>query len=99
MTKSEILNRLREDSDYLREKYGVKQIGLFGSFQQGKEGKESDIDLLVNLQRGHKDFFNYMRLKEHLEDLLGREVDLVTKPALKDRIKDKILNQVEYVER
>jgi len=99
MKKTEILNKLNEDADYLREQYGVTQIGLFGSFQKGKEDEESDIDLLVNLEKGHKDLFNYMRLKGHLEDILGREVDLVTKPALKNRLKDKILDQVEYVEK
>jgi len=44
------------------------------------------------------DLFNFIRLKNYLEGLLEREVDLVTEKALKDRLKDKILDQVEYVE-
>jgi len=98
MNKIEVLKKLKDNSRYLEENYGVTQIGLFGSFTSGEEDEDSDIDLLVSLQKGQKDFFNYMRLKYYLEDLLGREVDLVTKPALKDRLKSKILDQVEYVE-
>ncbi len=99
MTKTEILEKLRKKANYLEKSYGVTQIGLFGSFVRNEKKADSDIDLLVSLQKGHKDFFNYMRLKQYLEDLLGREVDLVTKPAIKDRLKDKILQQVEYVKR
>jgi hypothetical protein len=97
MNKTEIIEKLRDESDYLRENYGVKSIGLFGSFQRREEETGSDIDLLVSLEKGNKDFFNYMRLKEYLENLFGREVDLVTKPALKEKLRDKILDQIEYV--
>lgn len=97
MNKDDILAELTDNSDYLRETYGVTRIGLFGSFSRDLGGENSDIDLLVEFKQGHKDFFNYMRLKSCLEDLFGREVDLVTKQALKDRLKDGILDQVEYV--
>lgn len=99
MDKKKILNLLKENSEYLRKTYGVSKIGLFGSFQGGQGTKTSDVDLLVSFQKGHKDFFNYMRLKSYLEDTFDREVDLVTEQALKDRLKDKIMDQVEYVER
>lgn len=98
MNKKEIITILEDNSDCLKEQFGVSQIGLFGSFVRGKEEEDSDVDLLVSFRKGRKDFFNYMRTKYYLEDLLGREVDLVTKPALKERIKDHILNQVEYVD-
>ena len=98
MNKKEIITKLEDNSDCLKEQFGVSQIGLFGSFVRGKEEEDSDVDLLVSFRKGRKDFFNYMRTKYYLEDLLGREVDLVTKPALKERINNHILNQVEYVD-
>ncbi|MFB6291757.1 MAG: nucleotidyltransferase family protein [Candidatus Bipolaricaulia bacterium] len=98
MDKSDILNVLRENTDHLRENYGVSRIGLFGSFELETNEENSDVDLLVDFKKGHKDLFNFIRLKNYLEDLLEREVDLVTEKALKDRLKDKILDQVEYVE-
>lgn len=98
MNKNDILKELKEDASYLRETYGVTRIGLFGSFELETNEENSDIDLLVDFKKGHKDLFNFIRLKNYLEDLFGREVDLVTKKALRDRLRDKILNQVEYVE-
>jgi predicted nucleotidyltransferase len=98
LNKHDILKVLKKDSDYLRENYGVTRIGLFGSFELETDEENSDVDLLVDFKKGHKDLFNFIRLKNYLEGLLEREVDLVTEKALKDRLKDKILDQVEYVE-
>lgn len=53
--------------------------------------------MLVEFEREHKDFFNYFRLKYYLEELLKRKVDLVIKEAVKPRLKEKILREVEYV--
>ena len=77
--------------------FHVKEIGLFGSLIKGVQTKKSDIDVLVEFEKGHKDFFNYMRLKYYLEEMLGREVDLIIKGAIKPRLKEKILNEVVYV--
>ena len=98
MNKDDILDVLKDNTDHLRETYGVSRIGLFGSFSRDLGEESSDIDLLVDFKQGHKDFFNYMHLKDYLEDLFGREVDLVTEKALKNRLRDKILGQVEYVD-
>jgi predicted nucleotidyltransferase len=75
--------------------YSVKQIGLFGSFSDGSFTEESDIDLLVEFEKpiGWK----YFTLEIYLENIFGRKIDLVTKNALKEQIKDKILNQVKFV--
>lgn len=87
---------LIENNNYMKETYYVKEIGIFGSFVTGKQKAMSDIDILVAFENGHKDFFNYMRLKYFLEDLLGRKVDLVIKEAVKPRLKQKIFDEVEY---
>ena len=81
----------------IRTTFFVKEIGIFGSFTRSEQNITSDVDVLVSFQKGHKDFFNYMRLKYYLEDLIGIKVDLVMKDALKSRLKEKVLNEVEYV--
>jgi len=96
MEKSEVKKILIENITYIKETFYVKEIGIFGSFVKGKQKAKSDIDILVIFEKGHKDFFNYMRLKYCLEDLLGRRVDLVIKEAVKPRLKQKIFNEVEY---
>jgi hypothetical protein len=59
--------------------------------------KRSDADILVEFEKGHKDFFNYMRLKHYLEGLLQKRVDLVMKGAIKRQLKTSILSEAKYV--
>ncbi len=95
ITKNDILSKLNELKPVLRKDYAVKKIGLFGSFVEGSSSEGSDIDLLVELERpiGWK-FFS---LELYLEKVFGRKIDLVTKNALKEQLKDKILAHVLYV--
>ena len=94
-SRNEILAKLKELKPTLYKEYAVKEIGLFGSFSDNTFTEDSDIDILVVLERpiGWK-FFS---LEIYLEKIFGRKIDLVTKNALKDQIKDSILNQVNYV--
>ena len=95
ITKNDILSKLRELKPTLNKDYAVKEIGLFGSFSDDSYNEDSDIDLLVVLEKpiGWK-FFS---LELYLEQIFGRKIDLVTKNALKDQIKEDILKQVNYV--
>jgi predicted nucleotidyltransferase len=95
LNKNEILKKLIDLKPILYREYSVKEIGLFGSFSDDSYTDQSDIDLLVELERpiGWK----YFSLEIYLENIFGRKIDLVTKNALKDQIKDRILNQVKYV--
>ena len=79
----------------LRTSYGVKRIGLFGSYVTSQQGKRSDVDLLVEFDRDI-DLFDFIEVKEFLERLLERKVDLVMKSALKPRIKRHVLEEVKY---
>jgi len=88
------LDKLRELKPVLREDYAVKEIGLFGSFTDNTFTEKSDIDIIVELEKpiGWK----FFTLEMFLETTFGRKVDLVTKNALREQIKDRILNQVKY---
>ena len=92
----EIKNILTAHKEELREKYKVKEIGIFGSFIRGEQRKKSDVDVLVDFEESIG-LFEFMDLEEHLEKLLGRKVDLVSKGALKPRIGEYILKEVVYV--
>ena len=95
LTKSDIVSKLREIKPVLAKEFAVKEIGLFGSFSTGSNLEESDIDLLVELERpiGWK----FFTLELYLEKLFGRKIDLVTKNALKEQIKEQILKEVQYI--
>lgn len=73
----------------------MKEIGLFGSFSDDSYTQNIDIDLLIELEKpvGWK-FFS---LELFLEDKLGRKNDLVPKNALKEQIRESIMQQVNYV--
>ena len=90
------ISTLKEQEKLIRQKFGVKRIGIFGSFARGEEREDSDLDVLVVFEEGQKTFDNYMDLKFFLEDLFGRKVDLVTEKALKPQLKDIILKDVVY---
>jgi len=77
-------------------KFGVRRIGLFGSWIRGEASAESDIDIVVEFT--NPNFDDYMDLKFFLERLFGREVDLVLKDSLKPPIKPKIMREVLYAE-
>jgi len=77
-------------------RYGVKRVGLFGSYTRNEQKAESDIDILVEFKKGEKTFDNYMDLKFFLEDLFKRKVDLVVVEAIKPDLKPYIMGSVRY---
>ena len=95
-TKEEILKILKDELPYLREKFNVKSIGLFGSYARDEQRDRSDVDILVEFSKPIG-FFKFMELEEYLSKKLGVKVDLVTPDALKPMIKQQIMQEVVYV--
>jgi predicted nucleotidyltransferase len=93
--KTKILKLIQDNADTLKD-YGVKRLGLFGSFVRLDQNRKSDIDILVEFRQGEKGFDNYMELKFFLEKLFRRRVDLVLKEALKKEIKPYIIKEIKY---
>lgn len=87
---------LKKQENFIKQKYGVKKLGVFGSFARGEGKEDSDIDVLVEFKTGYETFDNYIELKFFLEDLFGRKVDLVTVEALRPQLKEDILKEVSY---
>jgi uncharacterized protein len=76
--------------------FGVKRIGLFGSFVRGAQHSASDVDLLVEFEPKAKTFDNFMHLAFFLEGVLSRRVEVVTLESLSPYIGFHILSTVEY---
>ncbi len=95
-TIEEIKEKLQRHKGELREKFKVKEIGIFGSYVKAEQRKGSDIDILVEFEESIG-LFEFMDLEEYLSNLLGRKVDLVSKKALKPRIGEYILKEVVYL--
>ena len=90
------LDILKKDLNRLRSVYHVKRIGIFGSFSGGNENKKSDLDVLIEFSEPVS-LLTYIELKNHLSKLTKRNVDLVTKNALKPQLKKDILKEAIYV--
>jgi len=96
-TIEEIKRILKEHKEELRDRFKVKEIGVFGSYVRGEQKrKESDIDILVEFEEPIG-FLEFLGLEEYLSDLLGAKVDLVSRKALKPRIGGYILKEVVYM--
>lgn len=79
----------------LSENYGVKSIGVFGSYVKGGQKRQSDVDLLVEFdESSNLTLLGFVRLENYLSGLLGVKVDLVEKRALKPRIGKHVLQEV-----
>lgn len=92
----EIKEILRNHKVEIKEKFRVKEIGIFGSYVRGEQKEFSDIDILVEFE-APVDFFTFLDLEEFLTKLLDVKVDLVMKKALKRDIGQYILKEVLYV--
>jgi len=87
---------LTDQKEFLRNKYRIKEISIFGSVVRREEGDISDIDILVDFSEPIG-FFAFLELEEYLEQLLGRKVDLVSRKALKPKIGERILKEAVSV--
>lgn len=82
MTRDELLTLLAQHKPVLAERFGVTSLRLFGSFARGTARDDSDVDVLVDFG-GPATPEAYFGVQFHLEDLLGRAVDVVTERALR----------------
>jgi len=102
-TREEVLRILREQLPYLRERFGIEELAVYGSFSKGTQTRRSDVDLIVRLTRPLG--LEFVSLAEHLEDVLGRKVDIATFETLqrskgtprRRRLADEIERTLSYV--
>lgn len=95
LSTADIEDKLQEIKPVLAGKFHVSKIGYFGSFTNGSQTGNSDLDLFVEFSKPVG--WSFFTLEKFLEQSLGLPVDLVTKNALKEQIKKPILNQVKYI--
>ena len=95
MSREEVVKKIREHREKIKS-FGVKRVGIFGSVVRGEAKAESDIDIIVEFEKGKKNFENFINLAFFLEDLFGRKVDLLTPESLSPHLKQYIEKEVVY---
>ena len=99
MSKEKVAELLREKYPYLVSEYGVKRIGLFGSYAKGTPSETSDVDVVVEFARPIG--LRFVEFAEYLESLLGKRVDVLTPAGVQGiriaRIAEEIEKSLVYV--
>ncbi|MEN3185654.1 MAG: nucleotidyltransferase family protein [Atribacterota bacterium] len=95
-TLEEIKTLLMKHREDLKTRYGVREIGIFGSYVRGKAGEESDLDILVDFENPLS-LLRIVALEHELQDLLGVKVDLVPKKNVRKELEKEILNYVVFL--
>lgn len=91
----EIKEILEAQKDNLAAEYGVTIVGVFGSYVRGEERRDSDVDILIELERPPRiSLIGLVELEHYLSDVLGMKVDLAIKKNLRKRIGERILSEV-----
>lgn len=80
----------REDILQLAREHGARNVRVFGSAARGEETKDSDLDVLVEMEDG-RSLVDHVALQQDLEELLGQKVDVVTEASLHPRMRDQVL--------
>jgi predicted nucleotidyltransferase len=91
-----IIETLRNHEAEIKKQFGVRRIGVFGSFARGEEKDTSDVDILVEFE--NPTFDNFMNLAFFLEDLFQRKVDLVTPNSLSPYIGPYVKREVVWAD-
>jgi len=96
MTLTDIKNTLSALKPELHARFGVSEIGVFGSWVRGEQKETSDIDVLVDFDRS-VDLFDLMELQEFLEGIFELKIDVALRRSLKKYIGKQILAEVQYL--
>ena len=90
------MNKLLEEKSKeiksIATEFGARNVRVFGSMARDEASPDSDVDILVDMEEGHG-LLDIIAIKQELEELLGRPVDVVTEAAVNTYIRDEVLNQ------
>ena len=92
----EIKELLTKHKEKIKEKYKVKEIGVFGSYLKGEQKEKSDLDILVDFEEPVS-LLGLVKVENYLSELLGIKVDLVPKKDVRPELKEIILNEAIYL--
>ncbi len=99
LTREQVIQLLRDNYPHLVTEYGVKRIGLFGSYAKGSPNEQSDVDVVVEFERPIG--FKFIELTEYLESLFDRKVDVLTPAGLQairlGQVAQNIAESIVYV--
>ena len=97
--KPQVLALLERELPILRDKYGIKTIGIFGSVSRGEDTPESDLDIIYSFRPEMDTYENLLNLGDFLEDLFQRKVDLVSEEWMCERFRMSVMIEAIFCTR
>lgn len=98
LTRNNILDYLKENKGYFEREFKVSKLGIFGSFARNEMNEKSDIDILIDFEKGTKNmFFNKEEIREIISNTFDRNVDVCYPDYLNKYFKNDILEDAIYV--
>ena len=95
--RDEVLSVLKREVMSVKDRFGVRRMGLFGSVVRDEAGDQSDIDILIELDPASVSYWKYLDLEEHLQSLFPRKVEIVTTDGVSKYILPYISREVVWV--
>jgi len=96
--KNIVIKNLEAQVPAIRTQFGVKRIGIFGSFARGEQTRKSDVDVLIDFEQGYATLHNFVVLCDYLEALFKRKVDLLTVGGIDKYIRHYVEAEVIWIE-
>ncbi len=96
LSLNEIRQSLSTQKSILQKKYKINRLGIFGSYVRGEQKQESDLDVLIDYEEVPS-LITLIEIENHLSELLGVKVDLVTRKGIKPQLRSYILEEVVYL--
>jgi predicted nucleotidyltransferase len=93
-----IVQKLRHIAPGIRSQFGVKNIGIFGSYARGDQTSTSDVDILIDLDEQYKTLRNFIALADYLENFFKQKIDLVTIEGIDPYIRSRVEAEVIWIE-
>ncbi len=98
ITHNDLIEFIKANKEYLRNKFHLAKIGIFGSFARNEQTVNSDIDLIVELEENTQNIYELkIELRNYFKEHLNKDIDIAREKYLKPRVKAEILRDVEYV--
>ena len=92
MSVSNTIKSKREEILNIAQKFGAKNVRIFGSMARGEENPESDLDIIVEMEKGSS-LLDIIAIKQYIEELLGRKVEVVTEASISPYIRNTVLRE------
>ena len=100
MRRDDVVNTVKENMEKIKS-FGVKRVGIFGSVSRDEADENSDIDFVVEFEKGKATLSNFTGLTDFLEDLFQRDVDILTPRGVESirikSVKERIKREILYV--